>query len=148
VGGGGLIAGIASAVAALKPETQVIGVEPAGAAKLGHALQAGHPVKLDDTGSLADGLLPLSIGELPFRTLSGVVRQSVQVSEDDIVAAVRFLHHETGLVAEPSGAVTTAALLSRRVQPTGPTVAVLSGGNVDPSLFERLTHPDRSGLAP
>ncbi len=147
VGGGGLIAGIASAVAALKPETQVIGVEPVGAPKLARALEAGHPVTLDDTQSLADGLLPLSIGELPFRILYGVVRQSVQVSEEEIVAALRFLYSEAGLIVEPSGAVTTAALLSRRIQPTGPTVAVVSGGNVDPALFERLVAPTRSGPA-
>jgi threo-3-hydroxy-L-aspartate ammonia-lyase len=147
VGGGGLIAGIASAVAALKPETQVIGVEPVGAPKLARALEAGHPVTLDHTQSLADGLLPLSIGELPFGILRGRVRQSVQVSEDEIVAAVRFLYSEAGLAVEPSGAVTTAALLSRRVQPTGPTVAVLSGGNVDPALFERLVAPSSSGPA-
>jgi threonine dehydratase len=138
VGGGGLIAGIVSAVAALKPEVQVIGVEPEGAPKLARALEAGRPVKLEDTHSLADGLLPLSIGELPFRILSGVVTQSVLVTEDEIVAAVRFLHEEAGLVVEPSGAVTTAALLSRRVRPTGPTVAVLSGGNIDSNLMQQL----------
>ena len=140
VGGGGLIAGIAAAVTALKPEVQVIGVEPAGAPKLARALEAGRPVKLDHTDSLADGLLPLSLGEVPFRVLSGVVRESVQVSDDEIIGAVRFLYHEAGLSAEPSGAVTTAALLSRRLQPGGPTVAVLSGGNVDPALFQRLVH--------
>jgi threo-3-hydroxy-L-aspartate ammonia-lyase len=145
VGGGGLIAGIASAVAGLKPGTQVLGVEPAGAAKLARALEAGHPVQLDDTQSLADGLLPLSIGELPFRILSAVVRQSLQVSEEEIVAAVRFLHKEAGLVVEPSGAVTTAALLSGRIQPTGPTAAVVSGGNVDPALFQRLV-PSFDGI--
>jgi threo-3-hydroxy-L-aspartate ammonia-lyase len=138
VGGGGLIAGIVSAVAALKPEVQVIGVEPEGAPKLARALEAGRPVKLEDTHSLADGLLPLSVGELPFRILAGVVTQSVLVTEDEIVAAVRFLHEEAGLVVEPSGAVTTAALLSRRVRPTGPTVAVLSGGNIDSNLMQQL----------
>ena len=66
VGGGGLIAGIACATAALKPEVQVIGVEPVGAPKLARALEAGRPVKLDHTESLADGLLPLSIGTIPF----------------------------------------------------------------------------------
>ena len=138
VGGGGLIAGIAAAVAALKPTVRVIGVEPVGAAKLARALEAGQPVKLDHTDSLADGLLPLAIGELPFSILSGVVKQSVQVTEEEIVAAVRFLFHEAGLSVEPSGAVTTAALLSRRIRPTGPTVGVLSGGNVDPDLLQRL----------
>ena len=66
VGGGGLIAGIAAAVAALKPSVRVIGVEPEGAPKLARALDAGRSVKLDQTQSIADGLLPLSIGELPF----------------------------------------------------------------------------------
>ena len=138
VGGGGLIAGIASAVAALKPEVRVVGVEPAGAAKLARALAQGRPVKLDRTDSLADGLLPLSVGALPFGVLSGVVREAVEVTEDEIVAAVRFLSRELGLSPEPSGAVTTAALLSGKVSPSGPTAAVVSGGNVDPDLLKRL----------
>jgi threonine dehydratase len=141
VGGGGLIAGISAAVAALKPSVQVIGVEPAGAPKLARALEQGRAVQLELAQSLADGLLPLSIGELPFAVLSGVVRKAVQVSEEEIAAAVRFLYHEMGLVVEPSGAVTTAALLSGRVLPTGSSVVVVSGGNVDPELFERLVNP-------
>jgi threonine dehydratase len=138
VGGGGLIAGMAAAITALKPSVRVIGVEPAGAPKLARALQAGKPVKLERTDSLADGLLPLSIGELPFAVLSDVVRESILVSEDEIAAAVRFLSHTMGLSAEPSGAVTTAALLSGRLSISGPTAAVISGGNVDPELLKGL----------
>jgi threonine dehydratase len=138
VGGGGLIAGMAAAVLALKPSVRVVGVEPVGAPKLARALEAGHPVTLDHTESLADGLLPLAVGELPFSILSKVVHQAVQVSESEIVDALRFLHENAALVVEPSGAVTTAALLSRRVVPAGPTVAVVSGGNVDPALFQQL----------
>jgi threonine dehydratase len=138
VGGGGLIAGIAAAVTALKPSVQVIGVEPVGAAKLARALEAGHPVQLDQTQSLADGLLPSSVGELPFAVMRGVVREAVQVGEAEIAEGVRFLFREAGLAVEPSGAVTTAALLSGRVRPTGPTAAVVSGGNIDPDLFQRL----------
>jgi threonine dehydratase len=144
VGGGGLIAGIASAVAALKPEVRVIGVEPIGAAKLAAALEAGRPVQLERTDSLADGLLPLAIGELPYRLLSGPVREAVQVSEDEIVTGLRFLH-DAGVAAEPSGAVTTAALLSERFIPRGPTVAVVSGGNADPALLQRLLQPSSPG---
>jgi threonine dehydratase len=140
VGGGGLIAGIASAVAALKPSVRVIGVEPVGAPKLARALEAGRPVRLDHTQSIADGLLPLSIGELPFAMIAGIVSQSVQVSEEEIADGVRFLHQDLQLSVEPSGAVTTAALLADRVRPTGPTVAIISGGNVDPELFARLVH--------
>ena len=140
VGGGGLIAGIAAAVAALKPSVRVVGIEPAGAPKLARALEAGCPVKLDHTESIADGLLPLSIGVLPFAVLSPIVREAIEVSEEEIASAVRFLFHEGGLSVEPSGAVTTAALLSGRVRPTGPTVAIISGGNVDPALLQRLVH--------
>src|SRR6478672_2192364 len=97
VGGGGLIAGVAAAVLAFKPSVRVIGVEPVGAAKLSRALEAGRPVTLTQTDSLADGLLPLSIGEIPFSILSGVVREAVQVTEPEIVEAVRFLYREAGL---------------------------------------------------
>jgi threonine dehydratase len=140
VGGGGLIAGIAAAVAAIKPSVQVIGVEPVAAAKLARALEAGRPTPTELATSLADGLLPLSIGELPFAVLSPVVRQAIQVSEDEIAAAVRYLYQELHLVVEPSGAVTTAALLGGRVQTAGSTVVVISGGNVDPELFHRLVN--------
>jgi threonine dehydratase len=138
VGGGGLIAGVVAAVLAFKPSVRVIGVEPVGAAKLSRALEAGRPVTLTQTDSLADGLLPLSIGEIPFSILSGVVREAVQVTEPEIVEAVRFLYREAGLSVEPSGAVTTAALQSGGVTVRGPTVAIVSGGNVDPELLHRL----------
>ena len=145
VGGGGLIAGISAAVAALKPGVRVIGVEPVGAPKLTRALEAGRPVKLDRTESLADGLLPLSIGELPFAVLSTVVREAVLVSDQEITAAVRFLSREAAVSAEPSGAATTAALLSGKVTGTGRTAAVVSGGNVDPDLLKRLVAPPSQG---
>lgn len=149
VGGGGLIAGIAAAVAALKPSVQVIGVEPVAAPKLARALEAGRPTRLEFAPSLADGLLPLSIGELPFAVLSSVVHEAVQVSEDEIADAVRYLYAELQLVTEPSGAVTTAALLNGHARPTGSTVVVISGGNVDPDVFRRLVNPSTgSGQAP
>jgi threonine dehydratase len=138
VSGGGLIAGISVAVAALAPDVQVVGVEPAGAAKLTAALAAGAPRTLDRTESMADGLLSRSVGELTFDILRRVVRQAVTVSEDEIAASVRWLHHHTDLRPEPSGAVAVAALLAGRVRLEGPTVAVVSGGNVDPELYQRL----------
>jgi threonine dehydratase len=141
VGGGGLIAGIAAAVSALKPTVRVIGVEPVGAPKLARALDAGRPVKLERTDSMADGLLPLSIGDLPFAVMAGVVRDCIVVSEEEIADAVRFLARDMGLAPEPSGAVTTAAILSTRAPISGPTVAVISGGNVDPDLLKRLVAP-------
>ncbi len=138
VSGGGLLAGISVAVAGLKPGTRVVAVEPAGAAKLTAALAAGEPTTLDRTESMADGLLTRSIGRFTFPIIRRVVREAVQVTEDEIAAAVRFLHREAGLRVEPSGAVTTAAVLAGRVRLDGPTVLVVSGGNVDPELFQRL----------
>jgi threonine dehydratase len=138
VSGGGLISGISVAVGSLRPDVNLIGVEPAGAPKLSAALAAGAPQTLDHTQSIADGLLARSIGEFTFPILRRVVRTAVQVSEQHIAEAVRFLHHEAGLMSEPSGAVAVAALLAGLVRPSGPTVAVLSGGNVDPDLYQRL----------
>jgi len=138
VSGGGLLAGISVAVAGTKPSVRVVAVEPAGAAKLTAALAAGEPRTLERTESMADGLLTRSIGSFTFPILRRVVREAVQVTEDQIAAAVRFLHREAGLRVEPSGAVTSAAILAGRVRLAGPTVAVVSGGNVDPDLFHRL----------
>lgn len=139
VSGGGLLAGIAVAVSALRPGARVVAVEPAGAAKLTAALAAGEPRTLEATASMADGLLTRSIGSLTFPLIRPVVREVAQVGEDEIAAAVRFLHREAGLRVEPSGAVTTAAVLAGRVRLDGPAVLVVSGGNVDPELFQRLT---------
>ena len=138
VSGGGLLAGISVAVAALAPATRVLAVEPAGAAKLTAALAAGAPRTLERTESIADGLLTRSIGTFTFPIIRRMVREAVQVTEDEIAAAVRFLHRDAGLRVEPSGAVTTAAILAGRIGLAGPTVAVVSGGNVDPDLFQSL----------
>ena len=141
VGGGGLLAGIATAIAAEKPTVRVVGVEPVGAAKFTAALRAGHPVSLDSTESLADGLKPLSIGEVPWAHLHGVVRDSALVTDEDLAAAVRYLHKDVMLRTEPSGAATTAAVMAGRISNLeGPVVAIVSGGNVDPDLFDRLVH--------
>ncbi len=138
VSGGGLLAGITVAVSALKPSARIVAVEPAGAAKLSAALAAGSPQTLERTSSMADGLLTRSIGSFTFPIIRRVVREAVQVTEDEIAEAVRFLHRVASLRVEPSGAVTTAAILAGRLRLAGPTVAVVSGGNVDPDLFHRL----------
>ncbi len=138
VSGGGLLAGISLAVEALKPSVRIVAVEPAGAAKLSAALAAGAPQTLERTASMADGLLTRSIGSFTFPIIRRVVGEVVTVTEDEIAAAVRFLHRVASLRVEPSGAVTTAAILAGRLRLAGPTVAIVSGGNVDPDLFHRL----------
>ena len=138
VGGGGLLSGITTAIKALRPEVTIIGVEPEGAPKLSAALAAGHPITLGPTASVADGLLTRSIGALPWSLIQPHVHQAITVTEAEIGAAVRFLYEYQGLVVEPSGAVTAAALLAGKFSGDGPVVAVLSGGNVDPDVFQRL----------
>lgn len=135
VGGGGLLAGVAVAVKGISPGTRVVGVEPEGAAKMTRSLAQGAPVSLDATASLADGLLPLRPGDLTFAHVRALVDEVVTVSEDAIVDAVRWLHRVAGIQAEPSGAVAVAAAHAAR----GPgSVAIVSGGNVDPERFASL----------
>ena len=136
--GGGMLSGNATAVRALKPGVRVIGVEPAGAPKLSAALAAGRPTRIEKPQSIADGLLTPSVGLLPFEQMRGTVREAVQVTEDELIAGVKTLWHRLGWRIEPSGAIAFAALLAGKVKPTGPTVAVVSGGNIDPDVFTRL----------
>lgn len=138
IGGGGLLAGTCVAAAALAPDARIVGVEPEGAAKLTAALAAGQPATLERTGSIADGLLPLSVGRLTFEYIRPMVKEAVRVTDGEIEAAVRYLYHEQGLRVEPSGAVGVAALLTGQLRPVTPTAVILSGGNVDPALFARL----------
>ena len=137
VGGGGLIGGIATWFRSEAPHVRVIGVEPVGAAKLSAALSAGRPTAVQNPHSLADGLLPAALGDLPFSAIRGTVKDAVQVDDDAIRAAVRFLHG-AGLTVEPSGAITTAAVLAGLVDAEPPVVAVASGGNIDPDLLQSL----------
>jgi len=132
VGGGGLAAGVATAVKALAPAAQVVTVEPEGAPTYERARAAGAPVTLGHTGSIADGLLPLRIGELTFAHLSRYADRAALVSDAQILAAVRYAVDRLKLVLEPSGAATLAWLLAQRAGTVaGPVVAVLSGGNVE-----------------
>ncbi|HTR78653.1 MAG TPA: threonine/serine dehydratase, partial [Gemmatimonadaceae bacterium] len=131
VGGGGLSAGVATAVKLGAPGSRVVGVEPAVAPKLSRAREAGRPVRIDAAHGIADGLLAVEIGQLPFAHHERYVDEVVQLDDADLVIAVRFLLDRVKVVAEPSGAITIAALLNGSVKPVGPTVAVLSGGNVE-----------------
>lgn len=139
VGGGGLIAGVVTGLTAAGSDAAVWGVEPAGAPKLHRSLAAGKVVHLDRTGSIADGLITLNVGAVPFAELTRErerIRGVVLVEDDSIRAAVQFLWRTTRLAVEPSGAATTAALLAGAVPRSKTTVLVVSGGNVDRSLLE------------
>jgi threonine dehydratase len=138
VGGGGVSAGTAAAVKLIAPGARVVGVEPAGAPKLSRAREAGRPVRLDATSGLADGLLAVEVGALPFAHHAAYVDDVVTVPDGALPPAMRALFDRMKLVAEPSGAITIAALMEGIVAPRGPTVAVLSGGNIDWSGFAPL----------
>ena len=139
VGGGGLISGVVVGLAAAASGARVWGVEPSGAPKLKRSLEAGRPVRLDRTASLADGLITLTVGEVPFAHLAEQRARLCGVAlvdDDTLREAVHFLWRHCRLAVEPSGAATTAALRSGVLKPVPPAVLVVSGGNIDPSLLE------------
>lgn len=139
IGGGGLASGVAVAVRALVPGVRFYGVEPEGGASMKAALDAGGPVTLDATASIADGLLPVRAGDLTYRHLAELADGVLLVDDDAIREAAAFLLRDRHLVVEYSGAATVAALLSRPPELEGRRVAaILSGGNLDPSLLTEL----------
>ena len=131
VGGGGFSAGVASAIKLRLPNARVIGVEPTGAPKLSRARAAGRPVKLEHSGGLADGLLAVEIGTVTFAHHQRYIDDVILVDDAALKRAMRLLLDRMKLVVEPSGAITVAALLEGKIEPTGPTVAILSGGNIE-----------------
>jgi threonine dehydratase len=132
VGGGGLVCGTALAVRDANPGCRVVGVEPEGAAAVSAALAAGHPVPVVPR-SVADGLCAPFAGPFTFPLLRELVDEVVLVTEDEILAAVRFVMERMKVVVEPAGAAAIAALLAGRAgDVAGARVgAILSGGNVD-----------------
>jgi threonine dehydratase len=142
VSGGGLISGIAAALAALLPAVKVIGVEPELAGDAAESFRAGERrawAPADTARTIADGLRTFSVGELPWEHIRTQVHDIITVSEKEILDATRRLALEARLVAEPSGAVATAGFLYHRDQlPAGDSVAVVSGGNIDPEVFRMV----------
>jgi threonine dehydratase len=141
VGGGGVISGVATAVKSLKPAAKVIGVEPEVAADAQASLRAGEIVKLPAeqvAATAADGLRAMYVGTITFEHMRRHVDDIVTVSEKEISQAVRILARNPKTIAEPSGAVAPAAWLFRQdsLPPSKATVALISGGNIDPGLLE------------
>lgn len=141
MGGGGQISGVSAAVKQMRPGMRIVGVEPAGAARMSASLSAGHPVTLAETSSIADGLLTMRPADLTLAHVQAYVDQVVTVDDDSIRAAVRWLFAQAHVVAEPSGAATVAAALQAGTAASG-AVAIISGGNVDAADFARyITTP-------
>ncbi len=142
IGGGGLISGVASAIkqrAALDGRTvTVIGVQAANAAAYPLSLKRGEPSEIVIGPTIADGIAVSRPGELNFEMIRQIVDEVVTVSEDDMAQALLVLLERAKLVVEPAGAVGVAAILSGQIKATGTTVVVLSGGNIDPMIMERV----------
>lgn len=139
VGGGGLISGCALAVKAARPKVRVIGVEPVGASDAYQSLRAGRVMFIQRPQTMADGLRAQRVGQLNWEIIRHYVDDIVLVEEEAIAEAMRLLLTRTKLLAEPSGAVTVAAVLSGKIPVAGQkVVAVVSGGNVDLHLLSRL----------
>jgi threo-3-hydroxy-L-aspartate ammonia-lyase len=149
VGGGGMVSGIAVAVKALLPGTRVIGVEPELAADARESLRAGARVAwaaADTARTKADSLRVEQVGELTFPHIQALVDDIVTVSEAELLETVRRLARQGRLVAEPGGAVAVAAALFRNraelglipAESAAPMVAVLSGGNIEPTLLTEV----------
>ncbi|MEU8561252.1 threonine ammonia-lyase [Streptomyces cyaneofuscatus] len=138
LGGGGLAAGIAVAVKALRPDIRIVGVQAEGAAAYPPSLAAGHPVSLDNPVTMADGIKVGRPGDVPFAVIEELVDEVRTVTENELSSALLLCLERAKLVVEPAGASPVAALLSAPKAFRGPVVAVLSGGNVDPLLMQRV----------
>jgi|SRR5437899_3683580 len=148
VGGGGLISGVATAVKESRPNVKVVGVEPEFAADAQASLRSGKIQSISGESAartMADGLRSQSIGAINFEHIRKYVDAIVTVKEDEIRQAMRQLLFSARILAEPSGAVTTAAAMfhAREIDDSGKpasgtTIAVVSGGNIEPKLFSEI----------
>jgi threonine dehydratase len=142
IGGGGLAAGISAAIKQTNPDVKVIGVEPVGAAAMKASVDAGGPVTLEKTASVADGLMPVRPGDITFAHVNRFADAVITVDDPSIITAVLWIFANAKIVAEPSGAAATAAVLSGAldavVQVDGPIVAVVSGGNMGADRLAEL----------
>ena len=142
IGGGGFAAGISAAIKQSRPDVKVIGVEPSGAAAMKAAVDAGGPVTLSKTASVADGLMPVRVGDLTHALVSRYADAVITVEDSAIIQAVLWIFEKAKIVAEPSGAAAAAAVLSGALDAVlkidGPIVAIVTGGNMAAERLEEL----------
>jgi threonine dehydratase len=139
VGGGGLLAGSAVVAAEATPRPRVIGVEPAGAASMRAALDAGEPVTLDSIDTFVDGAAVRRVGAFTFQIVQRLVDELVTVEEGSVCTTMLELYQRDGVIAEPAGALAVAALAGRvDVPPGSSVVCIVSGGNNDVSRYGEI----------
>jgi len=143
------MAGVASAMKQkaklLGTTIRVIGVQAENAASYPPSLEAGHPIQIEVRPTISDGIAVQKPGALNFDIIRDAVDEIVTVSDDDTARAILVLLERAKLVVEPAGAVGVAAILAGKIQATGPTVVVLSGGNIDPMILERVISHGMAG---
>lgn len=144
VGGGGLLAGLSTAVRSQRPDVRVVGVQAEGAAAYPPSLAAGHPVALPSVSTMADGIAVSRPGDIPFELITRYADGVVAVSEESLAQALLLCLERAKQVVEPAGAIGVGALLDQPRTFEPPVVAVLSGGNIDTLLLLRVL---RHGLA-
>ena len=142
IGGGGLISGVAAYLKHQDPKISILGAEPAGCPSMAESLRAGHVVVLDEIDTFVDGVAVKRVGDLPFQLCRQYVERVVVVPEGEVCTTVIELYQNEGIVAEPAGALSVAALPHVADQVKGKTiVCILSGGNNDilryPEIMER-----------
>ncbi|MFF1822111.1 threonine ammonia-lyase IlvA [Kribbella sp. NPDC058245] len=139
VGGGGLVAGVASWLAARHPGVRIVGVEPAGAASMAAALAAGEPVTLPQLDSFVDGAAVRRVGDVTLPLVAGAGVEMLSVPEGLVCSEMLELYQVDGLIAEPAGALSTSALGNGlTVRPGETVVCLLSGGNNDVSRYSEI----------
>lgn len=144
-GGGGLLAGIATAAhGTLGPDTEVVGVQAEGAAAYPASLAEGKPIALSDMHTMADGIAIAAPGQIPLDIVRRQVRRMHTVTEEDLSRALLLLAERAKMVVEPSGGAGVADLMRRPGEFTGPVVVILSGGNIDPLVLMKVL---RHGMA-
>ena len=140
IGGGGIIAGIATAAKALNPNVKIVGVQTANIPSMYESMKSGKVTTAFKSTSIADGISVKTVGELTFNIAKDLIDEVVLVQEDEIAEAVLFLMENQKVVAEGSGAVTTAAILSGKYKPkeNENVVLIISGGNIDVNTLNRI----------
>lgn len=142
IGGGGLMSGVASAMRQLSAERgvdlRIIGVQAENSASYLQSLRSGRPIEFDVKPTISDGIAVAKPGALNFEIIRETVDEIVTVSDDETARAILVLLERAKMVVEPSGAAGVAAILAGKVRAEGPTAVVLSGGNIDPMIMERV----------
>ena len=138
LGGGGLIAGTITCLRELHPQCRVVGVEPAGVASMVAALDAGHPVDLASVDPFVDGAAVSRVGDVTFPIVQDSRCEVVTVSEGAVCVEMLALYQSDGVIAEPAGALASAALADLDLRPGQTVIAILSGGNNDVTRYAEI----------